>query len=152
MLKEEFEKIAGYEVSYDTYKNIIEPMYNAIPENITKYEFVKMFDKKAFALPSANSYLKIVKEEAKHLFEICGKGYDWQSQERMERAAKNYMKRKYGIDWYDDMNAYCSFTKGSEFSNGRGCTFPKELVIGYIKGATITEYERITLNKEDSVY
>ena len=51
MTKHEFEQIAGYEVSDNDYYNIIEPMYLAVPENITKTEFVKMLNKKRFALP-----------------------------------------------------------------------------------------------------
>ena len=48
MMWNEFEKIAGYEVSYETYRNVIEPMYLALPENISKQVFVKMLNRKAF--------------------------------------------------------------------------------------------------------
>lgn len=47
MMHEEFERIAGYEVTNEDYNEIIEPMYMALP-NISKYEFVKMIDKKRF--------------------------------------------------------------------------------------------------------
>ena len=30
MMYEEFEKLAGYEVSYEDYVNVIEPMYTAV--------------------------------------------------------------------------------------------------------------------------
>lgn len=46
MMYEEFTKIAGYRVSYDDYKNIIEPMYNAT--NLSKYEFTKTLNRKYF--------------------------------------------------------------------------------------------------------
>ena len=45
MMHHEFETIAGYEVSYETYTNIIEPMYMAT--NLTKQEFVKLLNRKA---------------------------------------------------------------------------------------------------------
>lgn len=46
MMKFEFEQIAGYEVSNEDYDNIIEPMYMAT--NLSKYEFVKVVDRKRF--------------------------------------------------------------------------------------------------------
>lgn len=48
MMKHEFEQIAGYEVSWEDYNTIIEPMYLAIPENISKQDFVKMLSRKRF--------------------------------------------------------------------------------------------------------
>lgn len=48
MMYSEFEELAGYRVSYETYTKVIEPMYMAIPENITKQQFVKMLNRKAF--------------------------------------------------------------------------------------------------------
>lgn len=48
MMKFEFEKIAGYEVSQETYDNVIEPMYLAT--NLSKSEFVKLLNRKALEL------------------------------------------------------------------------------------------------------
>lgn len=48
MMKHEFEQIAGYEVSWEDYNNIIEPMYMAT--NLSKEEFVKTLSKKRFAV------------------------------------------------------------------------------------------------------
>ena len=48
MMKQEFEEIAGYEVRTEVYDNIIEPMYMALPDSITKQEFVKMLNRKQF--------------------------------------------------------------------------------------------------------
>ena len=79
MMWKEFEEIAGYEVSYKTYHDIIEPMYTAVPDSISKQQFVQMLDKKAFALPSPQSLLKTVKREAQHLYEICGRCTDYKS-------------------------------------------------------------------------
>ena len=46
MMHHEFEQIAGYEVSYEDYTNIIEPMYLAT--NLSKQDFVKTLNRKAF--------------------------------------------------------------------------------------------------------
>lgn len=144
MMWKEFEEIAGYEVSFETYDKVIEPMYMALPDNITKQQFVKMLDKKAFALPTAQSYMRVIKKEAKHLDEICGRYSDYESEQRMDKAAKDYAKRKYGLDWVNDSEVYCYFNREYEFPEiGRGCTHPVELVIG--RGNR--EYERIRLIK-----
>ena len=42
MMWKEFEEIAGYEVSYEDYANVIEPMYMAT--ELSKREFVKCLD------------------------------------------------------------------------------------------------------------
>lgn len=41
MMKEEFEKLIGKEVSYDTF-SMYENMYSALPENVNKQRFVEM--------------------------------------------------------------------------------------------------------------
>ena len=46
MMKHEFEALAGYEVTSETYDNIIEPMYMAT--NMSKQEFIKTLNRKAF--------------------------------------------------------------------------------------------------------
>lgn len=142
MMWAEFEEIAGYEVSFEDYEKYIEPMYMAL--NVSKKEFVKMIDKKRFALPTEQELRKAIKKEAKHLYEICGRCSDWDSEERIHKLAKQYAKRKYGIDWGNDIETFVYFIKGYECPDvQRGCTYPKELVIG--RGHT--EYERITLVK-----
>lgn len=46
MMHKEFEQIAGIEVTYEDYTNIIEPMYMAL--NLSKQEFVKTLNLKFF--------------------------------------------------------------------------------------------------------
>jgi hypothetical protein len=48
-MKHEFEQIAGYKVSQETYSNIIEPMYLAT--NLSKQEFAKTLSRKALEEP-----------------------------------------------------------------------------------------------------
>ena len=46
MMREEFERLAGYEVSLEDYENIIEPMYMAT--EMSKQDFVKCINRKRF--------------------------------------------------------------------------------------------------------
>ncbi len=48
MMHHEFEELAGYEVSYKTYTEIIEPMYMAT--KLSKQEFIKTLNRKAFEM------------------------------------------------------------------------------------------------------
>ena len=52
MMKQEFEALAGYEVSTEDYNNIIEPMYLAT--DLSKQDFVKTISKKRFAVKKEN--------------------------------------------------------------------------------------------------
>lgn len=52
MMWAEFEKLAGFEVSHDVYHNVIEPMYNALPESYTKQDFIRMLNPAAFKCQS----------------------------------------------------------------------------------------------------
>lgn len=144
MMHKEFEQIAGYEVSYETYTNIIEPMYMAT--NVSKQEFVKMLDKKAFALPTQKQMIREMKKIANFLFENCGIASYHEEKEKLNKIAKEYAKRFYGIDWANDINSYV-FCNTKYAYRGyvmeRGCSFPYELVIGRKN----TDYERIQLVK-----
>lgn len=56
MMKQEFEALAGYEVSAEDYNNIIEPMYMAT--DLSKQDFVKTINRKAFE--KKHEYKKII--------------------------------------------------------------------------------------------
>lgn len=144
MMHKEFEEIAGYEVSYEDYTNIIEPMYMAT--NVSKQEFVKMLDKKAFALPTKKQMVNEMKKIAKFLFENCGISSYCEEKKKLNKLAKEYAKRFYGLDWSNDIETY-AFCLTKYGYRGcvmeRGCSFPYELVIGRKN----TDYERITLVK-----
>lgn len=142
MMWKEFEEIAGYEVTYDDYSRIIEPMYMAIPEGISKQEFVKMIDRKRFALPTKKELVRDMKKIARNLQETCEHYTDFDAKYELERIAKAYAKRFFGLDWANDMKAYCFFNVGYSFPGMRGCSYPKELVIGR---DGCGDYERIKL-------
>lgn len=141
MLKREFEKIAGYEVSNEDYTNIIEPMYMAT--DLIKDEFVKVIDKKRFALKTKRQMQNEMKKIAKHLFEICGRYEDIDAWNKLEKLGHEYAKRFYNYDW-NNFNDYYYFLKGYEYEElQRGCRYPKEFVVG----SGNTDYETIALIK-----
>lgn len=45
MMHNEFMERAGYKVSYEDYKNVIEPMYMAMPDSVSKADFIGMLDR-----------------------------------------------------------------------------------------------------------
>lgn len=144
MMWNEFEEIAGYEVSYETYTNIIEPMYNAT--NLSKQEFVKTLNKKAFALPTKKEMIREMKKIANFLFKNCGISSYYKEEEKLNKIAKEYAKRFYGIDWTNDIESYVFCNKKYAYCGyvmDRGCSFPYEVVIGRKN----TDYERIQLVK-----
>lgn len=147
MMKHEFEELAGYEVSFEDYNNIIEPMYMAIPEHFTKADFVKMIDKKRFALPTRKEMVRSMKKIAQGIFENCGARSFWKEEEELDRVAKAYARRFFGINWSEDMTSYVYTTKAYAYHGyrmERGCSFPEALIIG--RGDH--EFERIQLVKE----
>lgn len=95
MMKYEFEALAGYEVSADDYNKIIEPMYMAT--SLSKQEFVKVIDKKRFALKPLNKIVKEMKECAKSLKESCTHYTDYETKDRLYALAEEYIGRKYNI-------------------------------------------------------
>ena len=129
MMWKEFEEIAGYEVTYSDYHDYIEPMYMALP-SVNKKDFVKMIDKKRFAIPTAGEYLAKVRREAKILHHICGHYTDFEAEQRANEAAKKYAARKWGIDWNHDSESFVYFLRGYEYEGMRGCSYPMTLVIG----------------------
>ena len=146
MLKEEFEALAGYDVTYEDYKNIIEPMYMAVPDTMSKAEFVKCIDKKRFALPTKAQMVKEMKKIANYLFDNCGVASFYEEKEQLDKIAKTYAKRFYGINWGEDIDTFVFFTNEYAYrgcKTDRGCSYPKTLIIG--RG--YTEYERIELVK-----
>ena len=87
-----------------------------------------------------------MKKIAKFLFENCGISSYYEEKEKLNKVAKEYAKRVYGIDWANDFNSYVYFNTEYAYCGyvmDRGCSFPYELVIGRKN----TDYERITLVK-----
>lgn len=91
MMKEEFEKIVGYEVSPEDYYKIIEPMYMAIDCN--KKDFCKMLSKKRFALKPISTYKAEIRNCMRSLRLSCDHYTDYPTIDRMHGLCDDVKKR-----------------------------------------------------------
>lgn len=115
MMKHEFENLAGYEVTDRDYFEIIEPMYMAT--TLTKTEFVKVIDKKRFALKTKRQLIDRVKRIAKHLKETCTHYTDFQAKEELEKYIEELATRfGYGKCYIEEEEIWT-------------CYYPKRLVL-----------------------
>jgi hypothetical protein len=94
MMKQEFEALAGYEVSTEDYNKIIEPMYMATA--LTKEEFVKTISKKRFALKPLKSIIKEMKQSAKIIEAECTVATPYIEWGKLYKLVEEYIGRKYG--------------------------------------------------------
>lgn len=118
MMHNEFEKLAGYEVSYQDYTNIIEPMYMAT--NLSKEEFVKCIDKKRFALKPISNIEKEIKEIAKGIKQTCTHYHDSEAEEKMNNLITEYIERK-------GLKDIANYT--IEYKQMFSCYYPTKIVI-----------------------
>ena len=134
MMWKEFEELAGYEVSYEDYTNIIEPMYMAT--NMSKQDFIKCIDKKRFAIVkrSERTILKQMKKIAAELMETCEHYKDYVLEEEIEKLAKELRDTHYAGFCY-------SIGREHTMPNCRGCTFPSKIVL-WLPG-TVSSCEKI---------
>lgn len=119
MMKQEFEALAGYEVTDKDYYEVIEPMYMAV--EMTKQEFVKVIDKKAFALPTKTELVHSMKKIVEKMVEKLGHCNAYDEEEELNKICRTYAKR-FGFD-----NFY--YKMGYEYPRlYRGCSFPYAVV------------------------
>lgn len=102
MMKHEFETLAGYEVSAEDYNKIIEPMYMAT--DLAKEEFVKVIDKKRFALKPLAKMERWMKKIAAHIEETCTHYRDNEAWEELEKTAEEYRERIGASSYYISEN------------------------------------------------
>lgn len=116
MMKQEFEALAGYEVTWEDYNEIIEPMYMAT--RLTKAEFVKTINKKRFALKPLKALVKEMKQIAQEIEEKCSHVYTHDLEEQLREIAREYVRRKYGtaatFNTHDEMKFSCYYIKSIE--------------------------------------
>ena len=117
MMKQEFEALAGYEVSFDDYTKIIEPMYMAT--NLSKEDFVQTINKKRFALKPLKQIIKEMKKCAESLEDSCTHFTDWETRDRLKSLAREYVHRKYpcGIatfGFHDEQKWSCYYPQSLE--------------------------------------
>lgn len=116
MLKEEFEKISGIEVSDYNYKNIVEPMYMAV--NLDKKDFIKLLNLKALAEKSGrknlkylyDKFMKKAKEYNKKCFYCCDYNIENDIEDIMLTIRNRYDKDYYfekimknGVFYYESL-------------------------------------------------
>lgn len=126
MMQHEFERIAGYEVSYEDYTKIIEPMYNAT--DLDKFEFVKVIDRKRFDLGAKKRRIvKNMKRIAAHLKETFTHYTDYEAREELERLANEYKELIKAEGFYiSEIDIWtCSYPKRVEFYDARYYTFKR---------------------------
>ena len=92
MMKHEFEALAGYEVSIEDYNKIIEPMYMAT--DLNKEDFVKVIDKKRFALPTKKQMINQMIKKAVEYQQTDDIEVKWE----IENLAIQFAYRFYHID------------------------------------------------------
>lgn len=115
MMKHEFERLAGYEVSAEDYNKIIEPMYMAT--DLSKEEFVKVVSKSRFAIKPLSRIERMMKKIAAHLEETCNHYTDYEAKEELEKLALEY-KDRIGAKGYwisENMRWSCFYPTKIEF-------------------------------------
>ena len=122
MTKQEFEQLAGYEVSADSYYDIIEPMYMAT--DLDKREFVKCVSEKAFALKPKKELIsearKIAEQYKKEVTAV------WQEalEEQLEKIRKEIKDRYYSMGFLVFIN-----WAHKKLADGNILTYPESIEI-----------------------
>lgn len=132
MTQQEFEQLAGYEVTFTDYQDIIEPMYMAT--NLDKQDFVSCINKKRFALRPLANIIKEMRECAASLKETCTHYIDNETQNRLDELVEQYIDRK-----YPNMDVDYSYEDKELWS----CYYPVKVYIGSHK--TYKTFEVINL-------
>ena len=137
MMWAEFEEIAGYEVSYEDYTNVIEPMYNAT--NLSKGEFVKTLNRKAFDLKyKKQEMVKAMKAIAAERKENAEHFTNYEAENKLQELAQKYAEtfHRFSTPEIARKQTYQTW----------GCSYPAELIIyGGIVNGRYYEIERINL-------
>lgn len=131
MMKHEFEKIAGYEVSEEDYRKIIEPMYMAT--DLSKEEFAKVVCKERFAIKTKEELVCEMKKIAEHLKKTCDHYTDFEAKEHLEKLAEEYKDRTAPQGGFLINTRYTL----EHLGNCRGCSYPAEVEIYNSKYQTI---------------
>lgn len=134
MMQQEFEQLAGYEVSYEDYVDIIEPMYLAV--DLSKSEFVQCINKKRFALPTLKSIIRNMQQCAESLYESCTHYTDWDTKEKLNGFIEDYIQRRFG-------RLSSTITYGINEKQRQTCYYPVSVDIYDAK--TYRNIERIDL-------
>lgn len=127
MMKHEFEQLAGYEVTWEDYNNIIEPMYNAT--NLDKKDFVMTLNKQRFAVKAKEKYVRKLKMLARSLKDTCEHYTDTETLEEFTKTIFAYIDRCWNMYGYDDV--FYTVEHGYTYEHlgvCRGCAYPKNII------------------------
>lgn len=92
MMWNEFEELAGYEVSYEDYTEIIEPMYMAT--NLSKTEFIATLNRERFDKGLVESkLLDEMKSLADQIRELCGRDETCDLERELQDKAEEFGKK-----------------------------------------------------------
>ena len=107
----EFETLIGKEVSYETFK-MYESMYSALPENISKVDFVNMLNIKA--IPESEEAIERRKKREKFINDIkdqiAGKKADIKYFEQENERYRRYIEEE---ESKEDIKLYRGWIRGN---------------------------------------
>ena len=111
MMKCEFETLIGKEVSYETFK-MYESMYSALPENISKVDFVNMLNIKA--IPESEEAIERRKKREEFINDIkdhiAGKKADIKYFEQENERYRRYIEEE---ESKEDIKLYRNWIRGN---------------------------------------
>lgn len=111
MLKSEFEEMIGKQVTYDTFQ-MYENMYNALPENINKQQFVKMLN--IDAIPEDPEAIERRQERERFVSDIkdqiAGKKADIKYFEQENERYRRYIEEE---ESKEDIKLYCNWIRSN---------------------------------------
>lgn len=136
MMKLEFEKLAGYEVSDDDYNKIIEPMYMAT--YLTKEEFVNVIDKNRFALKTKEQLVRKMKRLAEQIKANCEYYTDYEAIEKLNALAEEYKERVLAYGYVINSKYTLEY-----LGECRGCSYPAEIDFYDINYYTIVRIQLV---------
>lgn len=119
MMHHEFEELAGYEVSYEDYINIIEPMYMAT--SLSKQDFIACIDRKRFALKTRKELISEMRKVAKTIMENTDITGAYKEKDKLQDLCRQFAKRCGWDSFFDRVMYSCIEWK-------RGCSFPVQVV------------------------
>lgn len=133
MLKEEFERLAGYKVTDDDYYKIIEPMY--IATDLNKIEFIRCLNRSKFEHKTRE---QLVEEKERLINEIKNVAFFIYDVKEDDCCAYNN-----GVEVLDDKldetqkrfdeNAHIVWSNETEEYYGSGQEYPVFLILNEIK-------------------
>ena len=144
MMWQEFESIAGYEVTFEDYSKIIEPMYMAL--DMDKHEFVKLLDRKRFDYKAKEkaekkAMIKAMREIAEERAQNCEHFSNYDAENKLSELADEFVDKFY----HKNLGYQGDIERRNWADISRSCTYPSDLIIYRVIQGRWYEIERIEL-------